>query len=86
MIEIKINNTVKEQIEEIFKTVSYQQQTDFKKVGQGTNDNSHSLIDSLLTAHLAGNEEREDSLAQTIEGRSKKISVGCDMDIDKGTK
>lgn len=81
-MRLELKRGTQEQIEEIFKTVSYHS-TPIKRVFNANQVNEHPLIDSLLAAHWKNQDEREDAMAETCEHLAKKASNSCAVVINE---
>ena len=78
-MRLKLKRDTQEQIQEIFKTVSYHSNSmDRVFIGHQAD---HPLIDSLLNAHWKHQDERESNMARSIENFAKKATNNCNVDI-----
>ena len=78
-MRLKLKRDTQEQIQEIFKIVSYHSNTMNRAFNSPNAE--HPLIDSLLNAHWKHRDERESNMARSIENFAKKATNNCDTDI-----
>ena len=86
-MRLKLKRDTQEQIQILFKTVSYHSNSMDRVfnantgVRKGNEFDSYPYIDLLLMAHWNNNHDKEDSLAKLCENIAKKATNNCDIDI-----
>ncbi len=78
-MQLNLKRDTQEQIQTIFKGVSYN--PTMKRIVNIVSNNSHSLVDSLLVAHTKNDNDKENNLARICEHMSKKASNSCNVKV-----